>query len=60
MEPHVKNRAIFTFCFMLPILLVAQYFGFDSIWIAGITGGIAGGVSVVLFPDPSQGNGPKP
>lgn len=53
-QPHMKSRAIFTGCFMFPVLMIAHYMGYDSPTVAGVVGGIAGGVSVILFPDPAS------
>lgn len=53
-EPFVKHRAIFTGLVMAPMLLVAQYFGYDNIFLTGLIAGVTGGVSVILFPDPKR------
>ena len=54
MQKHIKNRAIFIFCVMFPVLLIAEYLGNNHWVLAGIVGGITSGVSVVLFPDPEH------
>lgn len=50
MRPHERKRALFM-GLLFPILLTAQYFGMDSIWVTGVFAGLLGGLSVVLFPD---------
>lgn len=49
---HVKNRAIFIFCFMFPLVMAVQYYGYETMIVTGLIGGIAGGLSVIIFPDP--------
>lgn len=53
MRPHEKKRMLFM-GLLFPILLTAQFLGFDSIWVTGVFAGILGGLSVVLFPDPDH------
>jgi len=48
------KRMIFMFCIMFPVLLYAEYTGRNSVLVAAVTGGVASGVSVVLFPDPEH------
>ncbi len=53
-EPFVKKRAIFTAAVMLPLLLLAQYLGYDSMMVTGTIAGVTGGLSVILYPDPNR------
>jgi len=39
---------------MAPMLFLAQYFGYDSIYLSGFIAGVTGGASVILFPDPKR------
>ncbi|HMM61565.1 MAG TPA: hypothetical protein PLR50_10530 [Candidatus Rifleibacterium sp.] len=54
LPPHMIKRMIFMFCVMFPVLLYAEYTGRNSVIVAAVTGGVASGVSVVLFPDPAH------
>ncbi len=54
LPPHMIKRMIFMFCVMFPVLIYAEYTGRNSVLVAAVTGGIASGVSVVLFPDPEH------
>ncbi len=54
LPPHMIKRMIFMFCIMFPVLLYAEYTGRNSVLVAAVTGGVASGVSVVLFPDPEH------
>lgn len=51
-KPHEKKRALFVGGCLFCVLMVAQLFGYESIWLTGALAGILGGTSVVLFPDP--------
>ncbi len=42
------------FCVMFPVLMYAEYAGYNSVITAGIVAGVTSGVSVVLFPDPEH------
>jgi predicted membrane chloride channel (bestrophin family) len=44
------KRMVFMFCVMFPVLLYAEFTGNNSVILAGVTGGVTSGVSVVLFP----------
>lgn len=48
------KRMVFMLCVMFPVLLYASYHGTNSVIVAGVTGGISSGVSVVLFPNPER------
>ena len=54
LPPHMIKRMIFMFCVMFPVLLYAEFTGRNSVLVAAVTGGVASGVSVVLFPDPEH------
>ncbi len=54
LPPHMIRRMVFMFCVMFPVLLYAEYTGRNSVVVAAITGGLASGVSVVIFPDPEH------
>lgn len=46
-----RKRAIFIFCVMFPVLLIAEYTGNNSVGLAAITAGVSSGISVILFPE---------
>ncbi|MGM0599059.1 MAG: hypothetical protein ACQETH_04495 [Candidatus Rifleibacteriota bacterium] len=54
LPPYMIKRMVFMFCVMFPVLLYAEYIGRNSIVLAGLTGGVSSGVSVVLFPKPDD------
>ena len=54
LKPHEKHRAYFMGGVMFPILMIAQFLGYESIWLSGAVAGITSGLSVVLFPDPDR------
>ncbi len=54
LPPHMIKRMIFMFCVMFPVLIYAEFTGRNSVLVAAVTGGIASGVSVVIFPDPEH------
>ena len=54
LKPFAIKRAIFIFVVIFPVMLVVQYKGLDSTLWGGITAGICGGLSVVIFPDPEH------
>jgi len=54
LKPYEKNRAMFIGGVMFPILMLAQYLGYESMWLSATVAGISSGVSVVLFPDPDR------
>ncbi len=53
-KPHVIKRAIFMFVILFPTLLLLEYTGNTSTGLTAVLAGIIGGVSVVIFPDPSK------
>ena len=56
---YMIRRMAFMFSVMFPVLLLAEYTGTNSIIVAGVTGGVTSGVSVVLFPQPKDDDGTK-
>ncbi len=52
LKPHEKKRGLFMIFTLGPILLITQFFGYESLVFTCVLAGIIGGVSVVLFPDP--------
>jgi len=51
---YMIRRMVFMFCVMFPVLMYAEYAGYNSVITAGIVAGVTSGVSVVLFPDPEH------
>ncbi len=53
LEPYVLKRAGFMFAIMFPVLLILEYTGHTSTAITALLAGVTGGVSVILFPNPT-------
>ena len=51
---YMIKRMLFMLFVMFPVLMYAEYIGSNSVIVAGITGGVTSGVSVILFPQPKQ------
>lgn len=53
LEPYVLKRAGFMFAIMFPVLLILEYTGHTSTAATALLAGVTGGVSVILFPNPT-------
>ena len=54
LKPHAIKRALFMLVIMFPILLFAEFKGYNlAVW-GAISGGITSGLSCVIFPDPEH------
>lgn len=54
LPPFMIKRMVFIFCVMFPVMLYAEYTGNNSFILAGLSGGVSSGASVILFPSDEQ------